>query len=415
MTLGDLRNARICVARPWRWGGASTLGLYANDRAGRSAAVGEERARARRRAATRASADIASETDERRRARRSARRGRKGGIIPACIGSRRPGRRRSGVRVSSSEKTTSFQKPSGAPAPTLTRAARRAPFPPASLVATASPPPPAALGSPRSPAMPGAGGAEAPDVDARKKSHDDDEASGLQREASEEWDVVSRSELSSRAPSPRPPRPRTAAPGRRPPLARVERAPSPRRTRPRGRPRTSPAERRRRPPPPSSSTTTQLCSSRASSARKRARARASRTPPNPNPHAGRKTRNPFWLLATLRRARADAARRASNLLRALALAWSRPDAPAAEPARRRRKTTKPPASEIKKNTSRRRPPSFGDRGRGGGRNQHRHGGVAGLAVAVAIAGALARWAFGRSRDAGGPASAPPEGFAREVL
>ena len=50
-----------------------------------------------------------------------------------------------------------------------------------------------------------------------------------------------------------------------------------------------------------------------------------------------------------------------------------------------------------------------------GRAGHRHGGVAGLAVAVAIAGALARWAFGRSRDAGAPASAPPEGFAREVL
>ena len=61
--------------------------------------------------------------------------------------------------------------------------------------------------------MPGAGGAEAPEVDARKKSHDDDdEASGLQREASEEWDVVSRSELSSRAPSPAP----TAPPDRRP-------------------------------------------------------------------------------------------------------------------------------------------------------------------------------------------------------
>lgn len=251
--------------------------------------------------------------------------------------------------------------------------------------------------------MPGAGGAEAPEVDARKKSHDDDEASGLQREASEEWDVVSRSELSSRAPSPAP----TAPPDRRPGSPPATNAPARSSADVSGGETTTP-------PPLFLDDDTAVFLPRELGEETRARARLA-DPAESEPSRGEEDEEPFWLLATLRRARADAARRASNLLRALALAWSRPDAPAAEPARRRRKTTKPPASEIKKNTSRRRPPSFGDRGRGGGRNQHRHGGVAGLAVAVAIAGALARWAFGRSRDAGAPASAPPEGFAREVL
>lgn len=268
--------------------------------------------------------------------------------------------------------------------------------------------------------MPGAGGAEAPEADARKKSHDDDEASGLQREASEEWDVVSRSELSSRAPSPAPTAPPDRRPGSPPPLARVERAPSPATNAPARSSADVSGGETTTPPPLFLDDDTAVFLPRELGEETRARARVA-DPAESEPSRGEEDEEPFWLLATLRRARADAARRASNLLRALALAWSRPDAPAAEPARRRRKTTKPPASEKakeeKKNTctSRRRTPRFGDRGRGGGRNQHRQGGVAGLAVAVAIAGALARWAFGRSRDAGGPASAPPEGFAREVL
>ena len=285
---------------------------------------------------------------------------------------------------------------------------RRARAPsPASLVATASPPLPPPSVRPDRPPCP-ARAARRPRMWTRgRENHDGDEASDSRGGGVRgEWDVVSRSSSRRAPPPPRPPRPRTAAPGRRPPARASSARRPPRRTRPRGRPRTSPAERRRRPPLPRRR---HSCVPPARARRGNARARARvADPAESEPSRGEEDEEPFWLLATLRRARADAARRASNLLRALALAWSRPDAPAAEPARRRRKTTKPPASEIKKNTSRRRPPSFGDRGRGGGRNQHRHGGVAGLAVAVAIAGALARWAFGRSRDAGGPRERAPE-------